>query len=219
MPVTMCDQLALGVAGGAARCGWGAALRCAAAVTAAATVEMHTRCDTLSTIRSPAPHPPLPVRPPCPPSTHPRPSGNYIDHKCPFTGNVSIRGRILTGLVRSTKMNRTIVVRRDYLHFIKKYQRYEKRHANISAHISPCFRCHEGDTVVIGQCRCAARRALGGGAGRWVAGRWGAGRRALGGAARGGSARPQLAESRQAWMAVAAPSAGPVSSWLVLTSF
>jgi small subunit ribosomal protein S11e len=25
------------------------------------------------------------------------PSGHYIDKKCPFTGNVSIRGRILTG--------------------------------------------------------------------------------------------------------------------------
>ena len=51
------------------------------------------------------------------------PPGNYIDHKCPFTGNVSIRGRILSGKVKSTKMNRTIVIRRDYLHFIKKYQR------------------------------------------------------------------------------------------------
>ena len=28
------------------------------------------------------------------------PPGNYIDHKCPFTGNVSIRGRILSGKVR-----------------------------------------------------------------------------------------------------------------------
>ena len=27
------------------------------------------------------------------------------------------------GVVRSTKMNRTIVVRRDYLHFVKKYSR------------------------------------------------------------------------------------------------
>eukprot|EP00878_Enallax_costatus_P000118 GHUV01000157.1.p1 GENE.GHUV01000157.1~~GHUV01000157.1.p1 ORF type:complete len:156 (+),score=52.01 GHUV01000157.1:133-600(+) len=79
--------------------------------------------------------------------------GHYIDKKCPFTGNVSIRGRILTGVVKSTKMTRTIVVRRDYLHYIKKYARYEKRHTNISAHISPCFRCREGDTVVIGQCR------------------------------------------------------------------
>ena len=31
--------------------------------------------------------------------------GNYIDKKCPFTGNVSIRGRILSGVVKSTKMN------------------------------------------------------------------------------------------------------------------
>ena len=30
---------------------------------------------------------------------------------------------------------------------------YEKRHANISAHVSPAFRAKEGDTVVIGQCR------------------------------------------------------------------
>eukprot|EP00227_Mantoniella_beaufortii_P005761 CAMPEP_0197615332 /NCGR_PEP_ID=MMETSP1326-20131121/59975_1 /TAXON_ID=1155430 /ORGANISM="Genus nov. species nov., Strain RCC2288" /LENGTH=160 /DNA_ID=CAMNT_0043184213 /DNA_START=506 /DNA_END=988 /DNA_ORIENTATION=+ len=79
--------------------------------------------------------------------------GTYIDKKCPFTGNVSIRGRLLTGIVRSTKMKRTIIMRMDYLHFIRKYQRYEKRHSNIPAHISPCFRCNEGDTVVIGQCR------------------------------------------------------------------
>lgn len=80
--------------------------------------------------------------------------GQYVDKKCPFTGNVSIRGRILSGalmqltiprgsnpqqscmtepawhaacttlgVVKSTKMNRTIVVRRDYLHYIKKYAR------------------------------------------------------------------------------------------------
>mmetsp|Transcript_16130 Transcript_16130/g.45181 ORF Transcript_16130/g.45181 Transcript_16130/m.45181 type:complete len:176 (+) Transcript_16130:53-580(+) len=79
--------------------------------------------------------------------------GNYVDKKCPFTGNVSIRGRILTGIVRSTKMNRTIVVRRDYLHYVKKYARYEKRHSNVSAHCSPAFRVASGDTVVIGQCR------------------------------------------------------------------
>ena len=30
--------------------------------------------------------------------------GNYIDKKCPFTGNVSIRGRIIKGMVLSTKM-------------------------------------------------------------------------------------------------------------------
>lgn len=45
----------------------------------------------------------------------------FSDKKCPFTGNVSIRGRILTGKVVSTKMTRTIVIRRDYLHYIPKY--------------------------------------------------------------------------------------------------
>ena len=45
-----------------------------------------------------------------------------VDKKCPFAGDVSIRGRILTGRVVSTKMTRTIIIRRDYLHFIPKYR-------------------------------------------------------------------------------------------------
>ncbi|KAK6787946.1 hypothetical protein RDI58_016471 [Solanum bulbocastanum] len=49
--------------------------------------------------------------------------GTYIDKKCPFTGNVSIRGRILAGTCHSAKMNRTIIIRRNYLHYVKKYQR------------------------------------------------------------------------------------------------
>eukprot|EP00768_Dysnectes_brevis_P005414 gnl/Dysnectes_brevis/38_a46_15443.p1 GENE.gnl/Dysnectes_brevis/38_a46_15443~~gnl/Dysnectes_brevis/38_a46_15443.p1 ORF type:complete len:158 (+),score=49.38 gnl/Dysnectes_brevis/38_a46_15443:55-528(+) len=79
--------------------------------------------------------------------------GVYIDKKCPFTGQVSIRGRILKGVVQSTKMHRTIVVRRDYLHYIPKYKRYEKRHKNMSAHLSPALKCKEGDVVTLGECR------------------------------------------------------------------
>lgn len=66
---------------------------------------------------------------------------------------VSIRGRILTGTVVSTKMHRTLVIRREYLHFIPKYSRYEKRHKNLAAHVSPAFRVEEGDQVTVGQCR------------------------------------------------------------------
>ncbi|CAH8530132.1 unnamed protein product [Heterobilharzia americana] len=80
--------------------------------------------------------------------------GTYIDKKCPFTGNVRIRGRILTGIVRKMKMNRTIVIRRDYLKYVKKYNRYEKRHKNMSVHLSPCFRdVNVGDVVTVGECR------------------------------------------------------------------
>mmetsp|Transcript_40767 Transcript_40767/g.96951 ORF Transcript_40767/g.96951 Transcript_40767/m.96951 type:complete len:158 (-) Transcript_40767:92-565(-) len=80
-------------------------------------------------------------------------NGTYIDKKCPFTGNISIRGSILSGVVKSTKMERTLIVRVNYLHYIKKFQRYEKRHTNIAAHVSPCFRVNDGDIVTIGQCR------------------------------------------------------------------
>jgi len=79
--------------------------------------------------------------------------GSYIDKKCPFTGLVSIRGRILTGTVVSTKMHRTLIIRREYLHYIPKYNRYEKRHNNLAAHVSPAFRVSEGDQVTVGQCR------------------------------------------------------------------
>merc|ERR1712080_691165 len=78
---------------------------------------------------------------------------NYIDKKCPFTGTVSIRGKILTGTVVSTKMHRTIIIRREYLHYVPKYNRYEKRHKNLAAHVSPVFRVAEGDVVTVGQCR------------------------------------------------------------------
>ena len=56
------------------------------------------------------------------PVSHSRNLTKSIDKKCPFTGDVSIRGRILTGRVVSTKMTRTIIIRRDYLHFIPKYR-------------------------------------------------------------------------------------------------
>merc|ERR1712242_627167 len=84
--------------------------------------------------------------------------GHYVDEKCPFTGKVSIRGRILTGVITKMKMNRTVVVRRDYLHYVKKYNRFEKRHKNISVHLSPCFRDTAiGDTLTVGECRPLSR--------------------------------------------------------------
>lgn len=50
-------------------------------------------------------------------------------------------------------MHRTIVIRREYLHYVPKYNRYEKRHKNLAAHVSPAFRVEEGDWVTVGQCR------------------------------------------------------------------
>ena len=39
------------------------------------------------------------------------------------------------------------------LHYVPKYNRYEKRHKNVAAHCSPAFRVEVGDIVTVGQCR------------------------------------------------------------------
>merc|ERR1712010_149046 len=88
--------------------------------------------------------------------------GKFIDKKCPFTGNVSIRGKIIKGVVKSAgKMTNTITIRRDYLHYITKYKRYEKRHKMVSAHCSPGFGdVRQGDEVTAGQCRPLAKTVM-----------------------------------------------------------
>ena len=63
--------------------------------------------------------------------------GSYVDKKCPFTGNVSIRGRILKGMVISTKMTRTVVIRRDYLNWCGKYRTAPASLLFHSSHRSP----------------------------------------------------------------------------------
>lgn len=50
-------------------------------------------------------------------------------------------------------MTRTAILRRDYLFYVRKYNRFEKRHHNLAAHVSPAFRIKQGDVVTVGQCR------------------------------------------------------------------
>jgi len=79
--------------------------------------------------------------------------GSYVDKKCPWTGSVNIRGKLITGIIKTAKMKNTVIIRKDYLHYIKKYNRFEKRHKNTPVHVSPCFRVRPGDSILAGQCR------------------------------------------------------------------
>ena len=36
-------------------------------------------------------------------------------------------------------MRRTIVIRRDYLHYVRKFKRFEKIHTSLQVHCSPCL--------------------------------------------------------------------------------
>jgi len=82
-----------------------------------------------------------------------KPKKSCTDPNCPFHGSLSVRGRALDGLVISAKMDKTAVIRRDYLHYMPKFKRYERRHSHISAHNPPCLNVKEGDKVKVAECR------------------------------------------------------------------
>ncbi|HKM75565.1 MAG TPA: 30S ribosomal protein S17 [Candidatus Bathyarchaeia archaeon] len=75
------------------------------------------------------------------------------DRNCPFHGHLSVRRKFLDGKVVSAKMTKTVTVERDYLKYVKKYTRYEKRRSRIMAHSPPCLELSEGDRVRIAECR------------------------------------------------------------------
>ena len=79
------------------------------------------------------------------------------DPKCPWHGHVRVRGVLLEGVVEKYRAKATAVVRHDYLYYVKKYKRYEKRSKNIHAHVPPCIDIKEGDVVVIGETRPLAK--------------------------------------------------------------
>ena len=87
----------------------------------------------------------------------PPPEKTCDDPLCPFHGTLPVRGVILKGVVVSDKMQRTVVVRHDYLHYDKKYKRYERRRKKIHAHNPPCINAKVGDVVIIGETRPLAK--------------------------------------------------------------
>jgi small subunit ribosomal protein S17 len=81
-----------------------------------------------------------------------KPRKTCTDPQCPFHGTLAVRGRSLEGLVISAKMDKTAIIRRDYLQYVPKFRRYERRHSHIPAHNPPCLDAKAGDTVKIVEC-------------------------------------------------------------------
>jgi len=75
------------------------------------------------------------------------------DINCPRHGNLSTRGMVFEGIVTSDKMNRTVIVERDYYKKLKKYERSKRLTSRIPAHNPPCMNAKVGDKVRIMECR------------------------------------------------------------------
>jgi small subunit ribosomal protein S17 len=83
----------------------------------------------------------------------PAPEGTCDDAKCPFHGDLRVRGAQIVGKVVSLKMQNTAVVQKDRQHYLTKYQRYERRSSRYPAHLPPCLGVKDGDEVRIMECR------------------------------------------------------------------
>ena len=82
-----------------------------------------------------------------------KPEVECKDAKCPFHGQLKVRGKIIDGIVASDKMQKTITVTTNYLYYQKKYRRYEKRTGRHHAHNPECIAAKAGDRVKIAECR------------------------------------------------------------------
>ena len=82
-----------------------------------------------------------------------KPKKTCDDPDCPFHGELAVRGRILQGEVATAKMDKTVIVKRDYLQYSTKFLRYERRQSRIPSHNPPCIDAGEGDRVTIAECR------------------------------------------------------------------
>ncbi len=83
----------------------------------------------------------------------PLPVRECADDKCPFHGTLPVRGVVLEGTVASDRMAGTVVIQREYLRFISKFERYERRRTRMAAHNPPCIGARAGDRVVVAECR------------------------------------------------------------------
>lgn len=83
----------------------------------------------------------------------PEPENECEDEKCPFHGNVRVRGKTIEGKVVSDRMRNTVVVDLEYIRKDKKYERFKVESSKISAHNPPCIDAKEGDEVVIMETR------------------------------------------------------------------
>lgn len=79
------------------------------------------------------------------------------DKKCPFHGNVTVRGQLIVGRVVSDRMQKTAVVAREAARYIPKYKRYVRVTYKLHAHNPPCVNAHIGDVVLLGETRKLAK--------------------------------------------------------------
>ena len=76
------------------------------------------------------------------------------DANCPFYGSLRLRGQVFEGIVSRNGMQKTVVIERENVRAMPKFERYEKRTRRYAAHLPSCIgEVSSGDRVRIMECR------------------------------------------------------------------
>ncbi|HLD15661.1 MAG TPA: 30S ribosomal protein S17 [Candidatus Nanoarchaeia archaeon] len=85
------------------------------------------------------------------------PKKECTDKKCPFHGELKVRGRYFVGKIVRPVFHKTVVIEFQRQFYIPKFERYEKRMSRIKAYVPPCLELKQGDTIRIMETRKLAK--------------------------------------------------------------
>ena len=75
------------------------------------------------------------------------------DPLCPWHGHLKVRLKLLEVTVEKVRMHKAAVVTHEWLHYIRKYNRYERRRRKMHVRVPECIEVKPGDRVIIAETR------------------------------------------------------------------
>ncbi len=75
------------------------------------------------------------------------------DPLCPWHGHLKVRTKLMEVTVEKMRMHKAAVVIHEWTHYIRKYNRYERRRRRIKVRVPECIELKPGDRVIIAETR------------------------------------------------------------------
>jgi len=79
------------------------------------------------------------------------------DLLCPWHGHLKIRLKLLEVTVEKVRMHKAAVVTHEWVHYISKYNRYERRRRRMRVRVPECIEVKPGDKVIIAETRLLSK--------------------------------------------------------------
>jgi Ribosomal protein S17 len=75
------------------------------------------------------------------------------DPLCPWHGHLKVRLKLLEVTVEKVRMHKAAVVTHEWVQYISKYNRYERRRRKMRVRVPECIEVKPGDKVIIAETR------------------------------------------------------------------